>query len=56
VRLPLRLLAVAVAAQVGLGIATLLLAVPVWLGALHQGGAVLLFSVAVWTCFSLRRC
>jgi len=55
VRLPLRLLALAVAGQVGLGIATLLLAVPVWLGALHQGGAVLLFSVAVWTCFSLRR-
>ena len=33
--------------QVGLGIATLLLVVPVWLGALHQGGAFVLFSLAV---------
>ncbi|MEQ9139025.1 MAG: COX15/CtaA family protein [Thalassobaculum sp.] len=53
-RLPLRLLAVAVAAQVALGIAALLLVVPVWLGALHQAGAVALFSTAVWTRFSLR--
>jgi len=53
-RLPLRLLAAFVALQVGLGIATLLLVVPVWLGALHQAGAVLLFSTAVWTRFSLR--
>lgn len=53
-RWPLRLLALTVAAQVGLGIATLLLVVPVWLGALHQAGAVLLFSTAVWTRFRLR--
>lgn len=30
--------------QLGLGIATLLLAVPVWLGALHQAGALLLLG------------
>lgn len=52
--LPLRLLSVAVTLQVALGIAALLAVVPVWLGALHQGGAVALFSVAVWTRFSLR--
>ena len=53
-RLPLRLLAALVVLQVGLGIATLLLVVPVWLGALHQAGAVALFSAAVWTRFNLR--
>lgn len=53
-RWPLRLLALVVAVQVGLGIAALLLVVPVWLGALHQAGAVLLFSVAVWARFVLR--
>jgi heme a synthase len=54
-RLPLRLVTVAIVVQVGLGIATLLLVVPVWLGALHQAGAVALFTVAVWVRFSLRR-
>lgn len=54
-RLPLRLLTVAVTLQVALGISTLLLVVPVWLGALHQAGAVMLFTAAVWTRFSLRR-
>ena len=34
--------------QAGLGIATLLLAVPVALGAAHQGGAALLLACAVW--------
>ena len=40
--------------QLGLGIATLLLVVPVWLGALHQAGAFLLLSFAVWALRSLR--
>ena len=53
-RLPLTLLAVAVAGQIALGIMTLLSGVPVWLGALHQFGAVVLFSIAVWTRCSLR--
>lgn len=35
--------------QIGLGIATLLLAVPIWLGALHQGGALVLIGLMVWT-------
>ena len=34
--------------QVGLGIATLLMVVPVSLGALHQAGAVLLLTAALW--------
>jgi cytochrome c oxidase assembly protein subunit 15 len=34
--------------QVSLGIATLLQAVPIHLAAAHQGGAVLLFTAALW--------
>jgi cytochrome c oxidase assembly protein subunit 15 len=37
--------------QVGLGIATLLLAVPIWLGALHQAGALILVGLLVWWLF-----
>lgn len=47
-------LAVAVPAQVALGIATLLAVVPVSLGAAHQGGAVVVLSAAVWLARSLR--
>jgi len=54
-RLPMGLLAGMVVLQVVLGISALLLIVPVWLGALHQAGAVALFSLAVWTRFALRR-
>jgi cytochrome c oxidase assembly protein subunit 15 len=43
------------AIQVGLGIATLLTMVPVALGALHQAGAVLLFTLALWTTHHLYR-
>lgn len=38
----------AVLAQLTLGIATLLLHVPVWLGTLHQGGAVIVLSALLW--------
>lgn len=41
----------ALALQVSLGISTLLLAVPVWLGALHQAGAVLLFTAVLLAVF-----
>lgn len=37
----------AVLAQAGLGIATLLMHVPVWLGTLHQAGAVVVLTIAV---------
>ncbi|HKY94438.1 MAG TPA: COX15/CtaA family protein [Kiloniellales bacterium] len=43
-RRPFDLLLLVVALQFGLGIATLLTAVPVWLGALHQAGAILLLT------------
>jgi len=42
------LLAVATLGQVALGVATLLAAVPVWLGALHQAGAITVLSLAIW--------
>lgn len=38
----------AVLLQATLGISTLLLHVPVWLGTLHQGGAVVLLSALLW--------
>ena len=40
--------------QVSLGIATLVLSVPVHLAASHQAGAVVLFSAALWTVHELR--
>ena len=42
------------ALQIALGIATLLLHVPVWLAAAHQGGAVLLLSAALLANHALR--
>jgi len=45
----------ALALQVALGIATLVNGVPLALAALHQAGAVLLLSVALWVAFELRR-
>jgi cytochrome c oxidase assembly protein subunit 15 len=41
--------------QVALGIATLLLVVPVALAAAHQAGAVVLFSAALWVAHEMRR-
>jgi cytochrome c oxidase assembly protein subunit 15 len=40
--------------QGSLGISTLLLGVPVGLGAAHQGGAVLLLAAALWNAHSAR--
>lgn len=48
-------LAALVLVQAGLGIATLLLAVPVALAALHQAGALLVLSAALWALHGLRR-
>ena len=42
------------AIQAGLGISTLLLAVPIPLAAAHQGGAVLLLGAALWTAHGMR--
>lgn len=48
------LLVVVVACQIALGIATLLLAVPIALGAAHQGGAMVVFAVLLWLNHELR--
>lgn len=44
----------AVAIQIALGISTLLLRVPLVLGAAHQGWAVVVLTTALWLRFSLR--
>jgi heme a synthase len=53
-RLAANLLLAALVAQITLGITTLLLAVPVALGAAHQGGAVVLLASALFANHSLR--
>ena len=40
--------------QLVLGIATLLLVVPIWLGALHQAGALVLLALGLWAHHRLR--
>lgn len=51
---PIHLLALMALAQLGLGIATLLLMVPIPLAALHQAGAVLLWTLALWSLHATR--
>jgi cytochrome c oxidase assembly protein subunit 15 len=48
-------LLVATAMQVALGITTLLLRVPVALGAAHQGGAVIVFAASLWVAHEYAR-
>ncbi len=48
-RLASNLLLVMLALQLALGISTLLLGVPVALGAMHQAGAMVLFALMLWT-------
>jgi heme a synthase len=52
-RTALLLTAISVIAQVGLGIATLVLAVPLTLATLHQGVAFVLVGALVWAMFEL---
>jgi cytochrome c oxidase assembly protein subunit 15 len=54
-RRAVRILAAVVLVQFGLGIATLVLIVPVPLAAAHQAGALVLFAAALWAAFELRR-
>ena len=42
------------ALQVVLGVSTLLLVVPVWLGAAHQAGALLLLTATLWALHAVR--
>ena len=53
-RLSCNLLLAALALQVALGVATLLLAVPVALAAAHQAGAVILLATALWVANEVR--
>ncbi len=55
VRVLAHLLLAALTIQIALGISTLLLAVPVALGAAHQGGALVVFTVAIALNHALRR-
>ena len=48
-------LKITVVAQVLLGISTLVMRVPVWLGALHQAGAVMLLSAALFAAHTARK-
>ena len=52
---PFHLLATAALLQIGLGIATLLMVVPLPLAVLHQAGAIALFCIAVWTAQTVSR-
>jgi cytochrome c oxidase assembly protein subunit 15 len=54
-QLAINLTAALAALQVGLGVATLLLVVPVPLAAVHQAGAVALLGAAVWAAHRLPR-
>lgn len=53
-RLAASVLLLALAAQIALGITTLLLAVPVGFGAAHQGGAMVVFGLVLWLNHELR--
>ena len=55
ITLSFKLIGMMVIIQLTLGISTLLLQVPVWLGALHQAGALLLFSVLLMNLHALSR-
>ncbi|MCI0430104.1 MAG: COX15/CtaA family protein [Rhodospirillales bacterium] len=46
--------AIAAAAQVGLGVLTIWLVVPIPIAALHQAGAMILLSLGLWAAFELR--
>jgi len=54
-RLAFNLLLSMAVLQVSLGIATLVLIVPTWLAVTHQGGAMLLFSLVLFTNHALRK-
>jgi cytochrome c oxidase assembly protein subunit 15 len=53
-RLACHALLAALVIQIALGIATLLLVVPLTLAAAHQGGAVMLLATALWAAHELR--
>jgi len=54
-RMAFNLLLVMAVLQVSLGIATLVMVIPTWLAVTHQGSAMLLFSLALFTNHTLRK-
>lgn len=54
-RMPVDLLAGMAMVQIGLGILTIILQVPIGLAAAHQAGALVLYGLAVWTAGRLRQ-
>ena len=54
-RILLNSLLIVVLLQVSLGVLTLINVVPIWLGLMHQSGAVILFGVSIWLVFSLSK-
>jgi len=54
-RMAFNLLLVMAVLQVSLGIATLVMVVPTWLAVTHQGGAMLLFTAALFANHALRK-
>ena len=54
VRTAASLLLLAIVAQYGLGVLTVLMAVPVPLGIAHQAGAVVVWSLSLWLIFEVR--
>ncbi len=54
-RRALHLFLIALLTQIAIGVSTLLLIVPVWLGALHQGGALVVLTFALYLSHSMRR-
>ncbi len=55
IRRSFKLIGMGVIIQVTLGVGTLLMQVPVWLGVMHQAGALLLFSVMLANVHALSR-
>ena len=55
VRIGLNMLLVLALVQVTLGILTLVLKVPVMIGVMHQGGAILLLTAAIYTAFQINK-
>jgi cytochrome c oxidase assembly protein subunit 15 len=54
-RTPAVVLTLWLAVQVSLGVATILLQVPVALGAAHQAGAMVLCGILIWANHAIRR-
>jgi len=55
VKVGINLLLILALVQVSLGILTLVLKVPIMVGVMHQGGAILLLTAAIYTAFQIKK-